>query len=91
MVMVLFSTKKGELAKAMKGINNLPKGIEFGFYFNVLGAVVLTGPSEQFSETPSSEGPEAFGVDKVQTWDVVEDEKSEGEDGVEEGRDEPLL
>ena len=49
------------------------------------------GSYGQFSETPSGEVPEAFGVDKVQTWDVIEDEKSEGEDEVEEGMDAPLL
>ena len=91
-VMVLFSTKRGELAKAMKGIGNLPKGLEFGVYFQILSVVVLTGPSEQFSDTPSQEGPEAFGVDRVQIWGEV----AGGEDGNEgekedEVIDEPLL
>ena len=47
------------------------------------------GSYGQFSETPSGEVPEAFGIDKVQTWDVVEDEKSDGEAEVEEGMDAP--
>ena len=91
-VMVLFSTKKGELPKAMQGIKNPPKGVEFSFYFNILGVVILTGPSKQFSESPSSEKPKAFGVDNLQTWGVVADETSEGEEekAVEE-IDEPVL
>lgn len=90
--MVLFSTKKGELPKAMRGINNLPQGVEFGIYFNILGVVILAEPNEQFSETPSGKGPQAFGVEKVQTWGVVEDGASDGEEEKDEGEiDEPLL
>ena len=34
--MVLFSTKRGELAKAMKRIGDSRKGSEFGVYFQIL-------------------------------------------------------
>ena len=89
--MVLFSTKKGALARAMQGIGNLPKGLEVGIYFQVLAVVVLAGPSEQFSNTPSGEGPEAFGVDEVQVWGEVEQEEEDDSGKDEEEVDEPLL
>ena len=50
----------------------------------VLGMVVLTGPSEQFSDTPFQEGPEAFGVDRVQIWGEV----ARGEDGNKDEKEE---
>ena len=51
-VMVLFSTKKGRVAKAMQKIGNLPDGVEFGIYFRVLGLVALAEQSEQSRDSP---------------------------------------
>ena len=58
----------------------------------VLGMVVLTGPCEQFGDTPFQEGLESFGVDRVQIWGEV----ARGEDGnkdekEEEEIDKPVL
>ena len=39
--MVLFSTKRGEFAKAMNGIGNSRKGSEFGVYFQILAWLFL--------------------------------------------------
>ena len=93
-VMVLFSMKKGELAKAMQEVKNLPGGVGFGIYFQILGAVVLGGPSEQFSKASLQEGPEAFGVNNIQVWGEVEQEEAGGGsdgDNEEEEVDEPVL
>ena len=77
----------------MQGIKHFPGGVEFGVYFHTLGVVVLTGPGERFSDTPSQGGSEAFEVDRVRTWGEVE--RVDGENGdegeKEEGIDEPLL
>lgn len=63
--MLLFSVKKGNISGAMNKINNLPEAVKFAIYFNVLGIVVLEEAVEQFSNEPSQEKPEAFGVDGI--------------------------
>ena len=63
--MLLFSIKKGNLAKEMQKAPNVPEGVEFAVYFNILGIVLLAEPAEKFSEAASGEAPEAFGVEGV--------------------------
>lgn len=47
-------------------VPNVPKGIKFAIYFNILGIIVLAEPAEQFSEDSSQAlTPEAFGVNEV--------------------------
>ena len=94
-VMLLFSIKKGNLAKDMQKASNIPEGVEFAIYFNILGIVLLAEPAERFSEDASGEGPEAFGVESLREYseypEQAEAEKAATvESGIEE-LEEPVL
>lgn len=63
--MVFFTIKKAPLTKLMAKAKNVPAGIKFAIYFNVLGIVVLEEPGEEVAGGPggpSQEEPQAFGV-----------------------------
>lgn len=75
-VMLLFSIKKGSLPKRMQDRNDLPHGIDFAIYFNILAIIVLAEPKERFSFKASDEEPPAFGVKSIET-DLPEDEVHE--------------
>jgi hypothetical protein len=64
-VMLLFSIKKADLLASLKEAPNLPKGVKFVVYFNILGIIVLDGPSEQFSQGPSRIQPMDVGVKSI--------------------------
>ena len=53
--------------------------VEFGIYLDMLGIVVLAEPSEPFSEVPSQEDSEAFGVEFIR--ELPESEGAESEAG----------
>jgi len=61
--MLLFSVKKGGLPKGAEGANILDA--TFAIYPNILAIILLADPAERFSNNPSQEGPEAFGVDSI--------------------------
>ena len=67
-VMTLFSIRKSELSQAMKKVPNLPEDVKFSIYLNILGVIVLEEAVDHFSEQPSEESPEAFGVDKTMEY-----------------------
>jgi hypothetical protein len=54
-------------------VKNLPKGIKFAIYFNIVGIIVLDEPTDQFSEIASQETAEAFRVDKIREFEEVPD------------------
>jgi hypothetical protein len=64
-VMLLFSIKKADLSASLKKAPNLPKGVKFVFYLNIVGIIVLDGPSEQFSRGPSPIQPLDVGVKSI--------------------------
>jgi len=82
--MLLFSVKKGGLPKGAEGANVLDA--TFAIYPNILAIILLANPAERFSNVPSQEGPEAFGVDTI--LDVPGNEGSEA--GSEDAED-PFL
>ena len=55
--------------------------VKFGAYLNGLGIVVLAEPSEPFSEVPSQEDPEAFGMDFIGELSEPKGTESEAGDG----------
>jgi len=63
--MLLFTAKKGKLPAGVESAEGLPEGIKFAIYFNILAVIVLAEPAEHFSNSPSHEGPGAFGVDSI--------------------------
>ena len=77
-VMLLFTVKKGNLSTAVKDAIGMPEDIKFAIYFNILAVIVLAEPAERFSNSPSKEGPEAFGVDRI--IQLPESQESESED-----------
>ena len=79
-----FLNKREELTKVIQGVKNPLEGMEFGAYFYILSMVVLTGPSKQFSNTPSQEGQEAFGPDRLPRWGEVGQDDRVNEDEEEE-------
>lgn len=88
--MLLFSIKKGNLSKEMQKASNIPEGVEFAIYFNILGIAVLAEPADQFSEDPSGEEPEAFGVDNILQYPDSQ-EQAEAEEEVAAESDEGEL
>jgi hypothetical protein len=76
--MVLFTVKRGRLPSGLEVTPSLP--IEFAVYLNVLGIVILAGPSEHFSNIPSQEGPTAFGVDAIKELPPYEESELDVED-----------
>lgn len=94
-MMLLFSVKKGKLGEAVQKAPNLPVGVKFAIYLNILAVIVLAEPVEEFSDRPSREPPQAFGVDNIVKLhvskesdmdDVVENVKSDATDP-----DDPIL
>ena len=83
--MLLFTIKKGSLPKTAQGQKGLPQSVEFAFYFNVLGAIVLAGPNEQFSNQTCEGKAEDFGVDAIRGELDMDKEEDGGE------IDEPFL
>lgn len=79
--MLLFSVNKGNLLAGIENAERLSKGIEFAVHFNVLAVIVLAEPADQFSNSPSHEGPEAFGADSAIQWPEEQEceEENEGE------------
>ena len=89
-VMLLFSVRKGNLAKGMAEAGNLPVNVEFAIYLNLLAVVVLAEPEDPFSEEPSLEGPAAFGVDSVVEFPDPEEGEPVEEEGEDDNEDEEL-
>ena len=83
--MLLFTVKKGNLPKTVQNQEDLPRGIEFAFYLNVLGVIVLAGPKERFSDQASDDKAEDFGVD------VIKEELEADEESDNGAIDEPFL
>ncbi|KAF9779575.1 hypothetical protein BJ322DRAFT_1024444 [Thelephora terrestris] len=83
--MMLFSIRKGALPSAIQEREDLPRALTTAVYFNILGVVVLAEPGEKSTSDNSGEGPEAFGVNSVQT------ELPELEDDGEVGEGSPCL
>ena len=54
--------------------------VKFGAYLNVLGVIVLAEPSEPFSDVPSQEDPNAFGVEFIRGLPEAEGSESEAGD-----------
>ena len=78
--MLLYTVKKGSLPAGAATATGMPP-VKFGIYLNVVGIVVLAGPSEEFSKVPSHEAPNAFGVEMIKELPEWEDSGSEvGED-----------
>lgn len=77
--MLLFTVKKGKLPSGIEGTPGLP---EFAIYLNVVGIVVLAGPSEPFSPVASQEAAPAFGVESIMQLPRYEESELEVEDDV---------
>jgi len=86
--MLLFSVKKGNPLEAVRGTVGLPKNINSAIYFNILNVVVLAEPAEHFSNTPTEERPQAFGVESIVELPDIQESKDES-DG--ERPEEPFL
>lgn len=82
-ITVLFTIKRCTLLANAKAASDLPPGVKFLLYLNILAIIVLNGPTERFSNDASKEQPEAFGVSNIEDdLGVVEDEgEEEGEGG----------
>ena len=78
--MLLFTVKKGNLPSGVATALGAPP-VKFGAYLNVIGIVVLAKPSEPFSEVPSQEDPEAFGMDFINELPEPKGTESEAGDG----------
>lgn len=83
-VMLVFSVKRGSLPKDVGDVEELPAAVKFAIYLNILGIIVLAEPADQFSNEASQEMPEAFGVDSIVQWPVVEASEDESESNGEE-------
>ena len=68
-VMLLFSIKKGGLPPGVEEATGRLADVKFTIYFSILTVIVIAEPTEQFSNSPCKEGPEAFGVDAIIDWD----------------------
>ena len=64
--MLLFSVKKGKLPKNVQGRDDLPGGISFAIYLNIVAIIVLAEPGERFSYHESQDGPGTFGVRTIE-------------------------
>jgi hypothetical protein len=54
--------------------------VEFAIYLNIVGIVVLAGPSEHFSAAASQEDAAAFGVDSIMQLPPYEEPELEVDD-----------
>lgn len=84
MVMLLFSTRKGNVPDRMGGAPNIPKNVKFTVYFNTLGIVVLEEPSGYWNRSTGQGKAETYGMDKIVEYNKIqEEEMAEEEEGLE--------
>ena len=74
--MLLFTARKSTLPRGVDGARNMPP-VKFAIYFNVLGIILLAGPSETFSKLSSREDPKDFGVESILERDDLEESDHE--------------